>query len=82
MTGCYNPIILTSGGVEQLPSRCAHGADNNETISFDPKQIASANNESRSSIIHKLPLVNDYQIAPQMYDRFRRALILSGSYTI
>ena len=28
------------GGVE--PSRCAHGADNNKTIGFDPKQNASA----------------------------------------
>ena len=59
MTGyCYNPVVPTSGGVEPLASRCAHGADNNETISFDPKQIASADNENRSSIIHALPHVN------------------------
>ena len=64
MTGyCYNPVVPTSGGVEPLPSRCAHGADNNETISFDPKRIASAKNENRLSIIRKSPLANDYKIA-------------------
>ena len=50
MTGyCYNPVVPTSGGVEPLASRCAHGADNNETISFDPKQIASTNVRQNST---------------------------------
>ena len=64
MTGYKNkPIVPTSCGVEPLCRRCAPCAECNETISFVPKQIASANIQERSSIIHKSPLVNDYEIA-------------------
>ena len=64
MTGYENkPIVPTSRGVEPRPTRCAHGAESNETISFIPKQIASENAKDRSSIIHKSPQVNYYEIA-------------------
>ena len=64
MTGYENkPIVPTSRGVEPLPIRCTHGAESNETISFIPKQIASENAKDRSSIIHKSPQVNYYEIA-------------------
>ena len=64
MTGYENnPIVPTSHGVEPLTRRCSQGAEVNEAISFVPKQIASANNKDRSSIIYQSPLVNHYEIA-------------------
>ena len=64
MTGYENkPIVPTYDWADPLPSRCAHGAETNETISFVPKQIASANAKDRSAIIHKSPPVNNYKVA-------------------
>ena len=63
MTGYENkPIVPTSDGAEPLPSRCAHGAENNKRLVLILNKFASANDKDRSSIIHTLPHMNDYEI--------------------